>query len=144
MMQLKTKYQKTCQWPSELPQIFLKFKKKVPHITKFFGILCFGILPDNRHTNIQKTTRLNVIIILIFYQPPKLPSLITKKMMKVFLWRPTWAHFYLELFWQWIKGKWISFGKLCIVIKKYLNFEKFVIYWEINFHSNQKMLENLF
>jgi hypothetical protein len=64
-------------------------EKKVQHITTFFGILYIGILPDNRHTNIHKTTRLNVKIIIIFYQPPKLPSLITKKMMKVFLWRPT-------------------------------------------------------
>ncbi len=53
-----------------------------------FEFLCFGILPDNRHTNIQNTTRLKIIKI-IFYQPPKLPSLITKKKMKVFLWRPT-------------------------------------------------------
>ncbi len=53
-------------------------EKKVPHITKFFGILYIEILPDNRHKNIQNTTRLNMIKI-IFYQQPKLPSLITKK-----------------------------------------------------------------
>ncbi len=54
-------------------------EKNVPHITKFFEILYIEILADNRHKNIQKTTRLNDIIIVIFYQPPKLPSLITKK-----------------------------------------------------------------
>jgi hypothetical protein len=43
-----------------------------------FEILYFGILTDNHHTNIQNTTRLNIIKI-IFYQQPKLPSLITKK-----------------------------------------------------------------
>ncbi len=79
MVQLETKYQKTCQWPSELPTDFREIpEKKVQHITTFFGILYFGILADNRHKNIQKTTRLNMIKI-IFYQQPKLPSLITKK-----------------------------------------------------------------
>ncbi len=65
-------------------EIFLTFSKKhetyknISHFTMVFEILCFGILPDNRHTNIHKTTRLKIIKI-IFYQPPKLPSLITKK-----------------------------------------------------------------
>ncbi len=71
---------------SETPQCFSRF---------WFSRFCQIIVTPNIH----KTTRLKIIKI-IFYQQPKLPSLITKKMMKVFLWRPTWAHFHLELLWQ--------------------------------------------
>jgi hypothetical protein len=65
-MQLETKYQNmsmTFRISTDFPEIQ---EKKVPHTTKFFGILIFEILPDNRHTNIHKTARLKIIKI-IFY-----------------------------------------------------------------------------
>ncbi len=61
-MQLKPKYQKQINFSSDFPRSFHgNYKKYFPHITMIFEILCFGILPDNRHKNIHKTTRLKII-----------------------------------------------------------------------------------
>jgi hypothetical protein len=72
-------------------------RKKVPHTTKFFGIL-----PDNRQTKYPQNYSTKCYY--YYYLSTAKTSLTDnkKKMTKVFLWRPTWAHFHLELFWQFV------------------------------------------
>ncbi len=72
---IKDKMSMITSWSSNFAR---NLHKNIPHTTMIFEFLYLGILADNRHTNIQNTTRLNVIKNII-YQPPKLPSLITKK-----------------------------------------------------------------
>ncbi len=85
-MQLKTIYQKCIlvffRFSSEFCMKFIK--KYFPTSQWFSRFLYFGILPDNRHKTSLTDNK--------------------KKMMKVFLWRPTWAHFHLELVWQFAIG----------------------------------------
>jgi hypothetical protein len=50
MMQLETKYQKHVNGLQNFHRFSWNSRKNVAHITKFFGILIFEILPDNRHT----------------------------------------------------------------------------------------------
>jgi hypothetical protein len=49
-MQLKPKYQKQNFTSDFLRSFHGNYKKYSSHITMIFEILCFGILPDNRHT----------------------------------------------------------------------------------------------
>ncbi len=104
MVQLETKYQKHVNDLQNSHRISWNSRKK-SNTSQCFSGFCISVFCQIIVTpNIHKTARLKIIKI-IFYQQPKLPSLITKKkMMKVFLWRPTWAHFRLELLWQFAIG----------------------------------------
>ncbi len=78
-MQLKPKYQKQINFSSDFLRSFHEIQEKKSNTSHWFSRFCVSVFCQIIITpNIQKTTRLKIIKI-IFYQPPKLPSLITKK-----------------------------------------------------------------
>ncbi len=83
MMQLKTKLKSMItSWSSNFAR---NLHKNIFHlISQWFSSFCVSVFCQIIVTpNIHKTSRLKIIKI-IFYQPPKLPSLITKKWWKFF------------------------------------------------------------